>query len=268
MNSGKGVELVCLARQTTVAKPDVGLSIGFVKLRRMTRCFVSHYALLIFAGMLWASLGIHVGLSQPLLPVSSVSPSFKAPAVSPGDSNAVIRLAAKAGLTNVAKIELNDSDTIMVLGPEAIKGREVSFVSIRIDEGSSSNPFWIWDRTTNLLCSDEKYFVLRTSVRTNKLTLFEVKNQTIRVELGPNVSLSQADQLVGALEVGNIRYTSEDVRRRAVNIDLSKPCAIGQIRSGVFGITFLFNRSCYFAFQCVFENDEIVAQRPLTDVCF
>jgi hypothetical protein len=236
-------------------KDTGGIGMVLVNPALHNRCCVCRSAITIIA--LAASLAFG---ARPL--ISQVLPTepTKDWKLSPAEANAAIKLAARVGLTNVVKIGTSDFGEISLTGPELIIGRDISFVSVHVEKDRTAEPPWFHFNFTKILCSDGQYCVLVGGVRTNKLTLFEFKGRTIRVELASGMTLARADSLVGLLVDQKIRYLDEEARVNASAVDLSKPSFIGQ-RDGMLSIGFSCGEGCDLMLRCKIENDTIVVKR-------
>jgi hypothetical protein len=157
-----------------------------------------------------------IGFCQYVGPLSAIATDFtRGSKLSDNEVRAVVKLAQKAGIKNISKIYsyymLPTSVVgIGVNGAETIDGRKVSFASVDIDtEGVLEE---LSRNFTNVLHSEGTFWVRAHGVRTNTLTLFEMKGETIRIELGQRVPLSQADKIVAALSAG--KFGSPTQRRK------------------------------------------------------
>jgi hypothetical protein len=77
----------------------------------------------------------------------------KGQSLSPTDINDVIKLARKAGLTNASKIHTDSFGEISVSSPEMTAGREVSFVSVRVERDGLTEALWM--NFTNVFAGKE-----------------------------------------------------------------------------------------------------------------
>lgn len=169
-----------------------------------------------------------------------------------------LRLARKAGVTNVAEVSSYDPE-IKVKSPEAIKGREVTFVTVDMHTYAPLVP--LISSLTNIVWFEGNFWVAMEDVRTNKLTLFEMKGRQIRVWLAGTISVEEADGVAAKLAAGKVRYSSEESKREARGIDLLKPFEIAKRRDGeeIF-IGFSCGEACELTMKCVLDKDGMVVK--------
>ena len=203
---------------------------------------------------------------QYLGPLSKISIDFTTGAVlSDSEVKTAVKLAQKAGITNIARIYsyygLPTSEVgIGVNGAETINGRKVFFASVYIETRGLVEE--ISRNVTNVLYSEGNFWVRAGMVQTNVLTTFETKNGTIRIELNKEVSLAQADRIVAAISAGKIRFVDGKTRDETRGVNLSKPVGMYLWKDSVH-LTFSCGEGCDVSFRCTLEEEGVVFSDPL-----
>ena len=174
----------------------------------------------------------------------------------------VVELARRCGVSNIAKIYVYRIPPTSELGVgvdsvEITNGRTVSFVNVSISR-SSREPRISSSASGLILKSYGKFWVPRGGVSTNTLTTFAFRGRLIRARLERGLAVSTADELIGALVAGKIRYSDYQVRHQLSGLDLSQPTELAH--SAAAGKFILSYGSAYsvFSVDCSFEDGWIV----------
>jgi len=205
-----------------------------------------------------------LSFGQPVPTLSGIKLNFtNGPALSGGEVDTAIKLARRAGLTNVVEVYsyyLHSSSQVGILvnGRENKEGRSVSFMSIEIEtEGLAEQ---IIRKPTRLVISDGNYWV--GGIRTNTFTLFEAKGRTIRVSLSDEVSLERADSLIAALATKEVRYGNGEAFQASRHVDFSSPLRIYVGTSGKIRVGFSCGDWCSVSFECELREDGVHLSEP------
>jgi hypothetical protein len=173
----------------------------------------------------------------------------------------LLRLAKKAGVTNVIEITSYDSG-VVIKGSENFSGRQVSFVPVNVETGPTSP----WRNKEWLLYSEGNYRVTRGDVRTNTLTLFKVHDRTIRVRLDSKITVNQADRIMSDLLAKKIRFLNEHDKKSANIADLTTPDEISLSKDGKWCIGFSPDRSSSLGLFCDIDEDGLLVTSSIFSV--
>jgi hypothetical protein len=180
------------------------------------------------------------------------------------DVTAVMKLAQKAGITNIAKISQLDSEdlNIRVIGKERVNGRTVTFESLLVrTEGLMQHSIRLPARG---VWTEGKFWAAYNSVYTNIVTLFEANGRTIQVRVRGKVSLEEAERLVATLTAGKIRYADAETEMKAHDhADLTVPEGIFLSDKGWLRVAFSRGLYGHASFKCVFADDWVILSDPI-----
>jgi hypothetical protein len=186
--------------------------------------------------------------------------------LSDSDVEVVLKLAHKAGLTNVAEIQSYASPTvklgIIAKSEETINGREISIVSVDVQSGGVPEFISKSDRD-KIWASDGQFWVQRGDIHTNKFTICHVKGRSVRVRNDQNVSVKEIDRVVAALGAAQVRYASDAVKEQVAKVDISKsdPVSIGLGEGGKIVISFSGGDFSWVILTCVLDDKGILVLR-------
>ena len=253
-----------LSRRNFCAEGAIAKVGSSIKLTDVNWAFSKPFEILLLLFVLVLVSVCPITFSQPFGTFSGIKINYgKGPMLSGQEVDIAIKLARRAGMTNIAEIYsyyLHPSPQvgIGVKGHETITGRRLSFVSIQIEtEGLAEE---IIRRPTEILVSEDNYWI--GAIRTNTFTLFEAKGRTIRVSLSDKVSVEQADSLIAALATKEVRYGNGEAFQASRHVDFSSPLRIYVGTSGKIRVGFSCGDWCSVSFECELREDGVHLSEP------
>ena len=142
--------------------------------------------------------------------VSQVQTNFHPMAqLSQAEMRSVVQLAQRYGIKKVARIETQNIHPgndfcINVVSPETVLGREISYITARIQRGkwTTAKP----NRPPPNYRRIGEFTIDPDDLYTNHVTTFALNKQTVRMEVS-NVPLAVADKIVAAFANGKIHFS-------------------------------------------------------------
>lgn len=191
--------------------------------------------------------------------ITAIKTSFDPDGVlSKNELKTVVKLAGQCGISKAVEVYTYKRHPTSQIGigvksAETIKGRNISFVTVRIN--SEKLPRRTKEEPNNIVKSSGKYWVSRGGIQTNTYTTFAGKGASIRVHLENNISIALADRIVAAFVAGKINYADEKTKEKLRHVDLSKPESLGSgVEKNKFGVSFSSGPFCTDCLDCTLDE--------------